>query len=136
MLSDNYEPPKPHRKPRSKQSLYAGYMMDTMLRLEWAMHDEIARHQVVPSEWARIFYERPERKKKRITIGIDEDVLRFFKSMGTGYQGRINDTLRAFMFARLAGYLEAFEAPPEYRREKPPQWGDVQRGWEKRLGQE
>lgn len=36
-------------------------------------------------------------KKKAISIRIDEDVLKFFKGDGDGYQGRMNAVLRSYM---------------------------------------
>ena len=36
-------------------------------------------------------------KKKAISIRVDEDVLKFFKRNGDGYQRRINAVLRSFM---------------------------------------
>lgn len=38
-------------------------------------------------------------KKKAISIRVDEDVLKFFKRNGEGYQRRINAVLRSFMRA-------------------------------------
>ena len=32
--------------------------------------------------------------KKQVTLRIDEDVLKWFKSGGKGYHGRMNDALR------------------------------------------
>ena len=37
------------------------------------------------------------RKKKPITIRIDDDVLDWFKTLGKGYQTRINAILRSYM---------------------------------------
>lgn len=130
---DGREMPKPPGVPRKKSELHTGYMMDALARLEWDMHNEIGVLQRIPTAWRMIWAERHQHRKKRITIGIDENVLKFFKSMGTGYQTRINDVLEAFMHARLAGFLEMLETPPAYRdvvREQP-QWGDTQRDWDK-----
>jgi len=41
----------------------------------------------------------PAQKKEQITIRLDSDVLRWFRSQGKGYQTRINDLLRAYMKA-------------------------------------
>ena len=35
--------------------------------------------------------------KKQVTLRIDEDVLKWFKSGGKGYHGRMNDALRNHM---------------------------------------
>ena len=45
--------------------------------------------------WENAVIEYPE-KKKPITLRIDADVLEWFKSMGKGYQTRINAILRTF----------------------------------------
>jgi uncharacterized protein (DUF4415 family) len=37
--------------------------------------------------------------KKQVTIRLDEDVLRWFRAQGRGYQTRINALLRAYMEA-------------------------------------
>lgn len=49
-------------------------------------------------EWARQFEE--PKKKKQITLRLDEDVLAYFRDSGKGYQTRINNALRAFIKAR------------------------------------
>ncbi|WP_157621514.1 BrnA antitoxin family protein [Salisaeta longa] len=42
----------------------------------------------------------PSAKKKRITIRLDEDIVRYFKQGGRGYQRRINDVLKAFVLSK------------------------------------
>jgi len=42
---------------------------------------------------------KPTVRKTQITLRIDSDVIRWFKSQGRGYQTRINELLRAFMEA-------------------------------------
>lgn len=49
-------------------------------------------------EWARQFEE--PKKKKQITLRLDEDVLTYFRDTGKGYQTRINNALRAFIKAK------------------------------------
>ncbi len=39
---------------------------------------------------------RPVQRKKQITLRLDEDVLKFFKKLGKGYQTRINQVLKAY----------------------------------------
>lgn len=34
--------------------------------------------------------------KKQVTLRLDDDILDFFKSMGKGYQTKINDVLREY----------------------------------------
>src|SRR5262245_27819062 len=47
-------------------------------------------------DWSGAMVALPARKRA-ISIRLDEDVLEFFKSAGSGYQRRINAVLRAYM---------------------------------------
>jgi uncharacterized protein (DUF4415 family) len=42
------------------------------------------------------------RRKGAISIRLDDDVLQYFKSLGSGYQTRINAVLRHFVEHRRA----------------------------------
>ena len=42
---------------------------------------------------------KPVPKKEQVTLRVDSDVLRWFRSQGKGYQTKINDLLRAYMNA-------------------------------------
>ena len=45
--------------------------------------------------WANAVLEYPE-KKKPVTLRLDAEVLDWFRSLGKGYQTRINSVLRSF----------------------------------------
>jgi uncharacterized protein (DUF4415 family) len=47
-------------------------------------------------DWSDAVLAMP-RRKEAISIRLDDDVLSFFKSLGSGYQTRINAVLRHFM---------------------------------------
>jgi uncharacterized protein (DUF4415 family) len=47
-------------------------------------------------DWSKAELVMP-RRKEAISIRLDEDVLAFFKALGSGYQTRINAVLRHFM---------------------------------------
>jgi uncharacterized protein (DUF4415 family) len=47
-------------------------------------------------DWSKAVLVMP-RRKEAISIRLDEDVLAFFKTLGSGYQTRINAVLRHFM---------------------------------------
>ena len=106
------------------------YMMDALRRLEWDMASEVVRQQRIPADWHRISLDRGRKAKVRVTMGLEEDVVRFFKSMGRGYQERMNDVLRAFMHAKLAGIVAGPDVPPEGREGPRPEWGDTRRAVE------
>lgn len=108
------------------------YMGDAMRRLEWDLHDAIYRSRRIPQAWHDIGRDKGRDRKVKITIGIEAGVVRFFKSMGSGYQNRINDVLSAWMHGRLAGLIEGPETIDEFRFEMvedtpKPDWGATEK---------
>lgn len=91
----------------------------------------------LPRGWDEIWEEQDKRDPKRvkITISLDDDVLRFFKGLGPGYQPRMNRVLRAFMHFRLAKIIDGpdttdYILKPEKVLEEfmlRPDWGDTKR---------
>jgi uncharacterized protein (DUF4415 family) len=107
------------------------YLTDALRRFEWDMHSAIFMDQRIPLEWREIAARR-DSAKTRITVRLDEDVVKWFRSMGPGYQPRMNDVLRAFMHARLSGLLKADDTIEPFRESgksemAPPRWGDADR---------
>lgn len=87
----------------AKQRENYHYMADAMRRLEYDLHQSIEDTGRIPTEWYQIAKERAARRKAKVTLLLEEDVLRFFKSMGAGHGARINEVLRIFMHARWRG---------------------------------
>jgi uncharacterized protein (DUF4415 family) len=61
--------------------------------------------EITPEMFAKAVVRRglpPPPSKQQITIRLDNDVLRWFRSQGEGYQTRINSLLRAYMEAHQA----------------------------------
>lgn len=113
------------------------YMADAMRRLEWDLHQKLLTEGRIPDAWHDIALERGPRKRIRVTIALEEDVVRFFRAMGEGYGPRMNAVLRAFMHARLAGLVRGAETMDYLaRREaegldgKKPGWGEAQKDFE------
>ena len=113
------------------------YMADAMRRLEWDLHQKVLTEGRIPEAWHEIARERGEAKRIRVTIALEEDVVRFFRGMGEGYGPRMNAVLRAFMHARLAGLLRGGETMDYLsRREeegldgRKPGWGEAQTDYE------
>ena len=115
-------------KPLTQKQRYNHYyVMDAMRRFEWDMHHTIAINYRIPQEWHDISTRR-DSKTTRVTIRLDEDVVKWFKSMGPGYQPRINDVLRSFMHAKLMGLLQGDETMDAFREGAfaggdKPDWG-------------
>jgi uncharacterized protein (DUF4415 family) len=61
--------------------------------------------EITPEMFAQAVVRRglpPPPSKQQITIRLDNDVLKWFRSQGEGYQTRINSLLRAYMEAHQA----------------------------------
>lgn len=121
------------KKQTPRQRAQMTYMMDVMRRLEWDLHNTIELTGRIPEEWHQIATATPRAAKVKVTLALEADVLKFFKSMGEGYGPRINDVLRSFMHARLAGVIRGAETLAHYREREEawsgpkPQFGDVAR---------
>lgn len=128
------------KKQTPRQRAQMSYMMDVMRRLEWDLHNSIEMTGRIPAEWHEIAQKRPTAGKEKVTLRLEADVLKFFRSMGPDYGPRINDVLCSYMHARLAGVIRGAETIAHYpRREEgldgpKPQFGDVAKvtgeGWE------
>lgn len=119
------------RKQTPRQRAQMTYMMDVMRRLEWDLHNTIELTGRIPEAWHQIATATPRQAKQRVCVALEADVLKFFKSMGEGYGPRINDVLRSYMHARLAGVIRGAETLAHYREREEahaggkPQFGDV-----------
>jgi uncharacterized protein (DUF4415 family) len=119
------------RKPLTQtQRKHHYYMGDAMRRLEWDLHNHLFEARRIPSEWHDISTRR-ESPKSKICFSVDEDVVKWFKSMGPGYQPRMNDVLRTFMHAKLAGLIKGEETIEPFQDHEEagarrPYWGWVE----------
>ncbi|NVO24140.1 BrnA antitoxin family protein [Donghicola mangrovi] len=111
-----------------------GYLMDVLAQLEWDLHQPIISGNRIPDEWREIYSRRHAGRKKKVTLWVEEDVVRFFKKQGAGYTTRMNDVLVAFMLARLSGLIHARDTTEEFQEsniqrkdEMRPQFGDYDR---------
>ena len=124
--------------PRQNAQFY--YMMDVMRRFEWDMHNRIEQSGRIPGAWHDIAKEPAVLTKRQVNIGLEEDVLKFFKSLGKGYGAKINLILKSYMHARLAGILEGAETLNHFKKwelefdEPKPKFGffarELKQEWE------
>lgn len=105
------------------------YMSEAMRRLEWDLHHTIEATSRIPEEWHEIARRPHPQPTERVTIRLERDVVKFMRSMGSGYGPRINAVLRSYMHARLAGVIGGAETAEMFRNaaefEGPrPGWGE------------
>jgi uncharacterized protein (DUF4415 family) len=133
--------PPPNRAPRpltGRQAEAYHRMADAMRRLEWDIANRLWQGEGLPEAWARIAAEEGPGPRQRTTLWVDDRVLRFFRSTGKGWHGRMNDVLVAFVNARLSRAIRARERfdPRAHAREErldgpppPPGWS----AWEQAM---
>ena len=75
-------------------------------------------HDFVPPEWHSLTWDmETQPKKDKVTLYIDQPVIKFFRSMGSGYQARINHLLRSYMRLQVQGLLDTERALKERTQE-------------------
>lgn len=129
-----------------KQTAHYTYMMDVMRRLEWDLHHRIEETGRIPAEWHEIAQSRPTAPKVKVNMWLEADVVKFFRSMGPGYGPRINDVLKSYVHARLAGVIRGAETINLYKEREAlyegakPAFGDTARAmgedWQDAPGEE
>lgn len=111
------------------QQKHMNYFIDVMKQIEWDIHNTMLDRGEIPYMWHEIAQTRGRTAKTRITIRIEEDVVKFFRSMGRGYQERMNDVLRAWMHGRLSKVIRGPESAAiqsELDQKEPrPELGDT-----------
>lgn len=78
-------------------------MMIELERQEAGWRDLKLRMSLIPNDWHRMEKLAPVRpRRKKVTIALDEDVARWFRSLGEGYHRRMNAVLRTYMLALIS----------------------------------
>lgn len=92
------------------QREHHNYFVDLMKQIEWDLHQQMLDKRRVPDEWHEIARGKMRQAKTRVTLRLEEDVVKFFRKMGPGYQQRMNDVLSAWMHGRLAALIKGPDA--------------------------
>ena len=68
--------------------------------MEKANRDRKLKARMIPGAWSRVERDVPVRPRKlRVTAAYDEELVKWFRAMGLGYQARMNAVLKAYMLA-------------------------------------
>ncbi|MGJ8609651.1 MAG: BrnA antitoxin family protein [Octadecabacter sp.] len=118
------------------EKMHWGFSVDAIKKMEYELMGYLHEFTALPPAWDQIWEDddRRDPKRTKVTINLDADVVKFFKGLGPGYQGRINRVLRAYMHFRLAKLIEGpdtmdYVLRPEKVLEDAArvEWGDTQR---------
>lgn len=86
---------------------HSSLMKDALSRVEHDVLRTVIEGDGIPDAWQEIAQTGgPSAKRDRVHMRLDRDVIRFFKSMGPGYQERMACVLRAWMHGRLAKVID------------------------------
>ncbi|WP_424932662.1 BrnA antitoxin family protein [Amaricoccus macauensis] len=94
------------KRTRRQERSYVELLADLYELEVWARNDRLKRSHI-PPEWHSIDREVAVRARKtRITLACDADVARWYRSMGHGYQARMNKVLRTYMLGVISKEIE------------------------------
>jgi uncharacterized protein (DUF4415 family) len=102
------------KRTKGEERSYADLLRELdELEKDW---DEAAlKKRMLPAEWRRLEATAPCRPRKtRITAAFDAGVVRWYRSLGHGYQARMNAVLKAYMLAVMSKEIET-EASTDFR---------------------
>ena len=108
----------------ARKRAHLTYMIDVGRRIEWDLHNAIDRGGFIPPDWHEIARATPHRGRVKLTMRVEEDVVRFFRSMGKGHLTRMADVLKTYMHARLAGVVRGPETLNLFRTRERDHAGD------------
>ena len=107
-------PPKPSGADPEIRAAFT-HLSQTLRSLEDDLRWGLQNSARIPADWHRIAAAETPPRKTRLSLRLDEDVVRFFCAMGPGHTTRMNAVLRAFMQARLAHVIKGPEDAAEAR---------------------
>ncbi|QJF52776.1 BrnA antitoxin family protein [Roseobacter ponti] len=77
-----------------------------------ALQDDLSTQwldQSLPDDWSGLDWHAPVAPHRtRVTLRLDSDMLRWFRKLGPGYQARLNQVLRIYWMALVAGHIKGF----------------------------
>ena len=87
------------KRTKSQERVYLELILE-LVQLEGSLKYDRLKRTAIPREWYDIAEKVPVRPRKtRVTAAYDADLVKWFRSLGHGYQARMNAVLRAYMLA-------------------------------------
>ena len=68
---------------------------------------EMLNSELLPKEWLELHKTAPTSSPKcKLTVSLDQNVVDWYRSLGRGYQNRMNGVLKSYMLAMLSKSIE------------------------------
>lgn len=102
--------PREERKLGKRELRDLAAAQEAVMRLHMFVYGREMEALHVPDAWhvlPEIYPKQP--KKVKVTLLLEEPVAKFYRANGRGYQGLINDVLKAYAQLRLAKVIEGLE---------------------------
>ncbi|MEO0654675.1 MAG: BrnA antitoxin family protein [Pseudomonadota bacterium] len=106
MTKKEHDPLDPFPTMTRRERLEYRFFCDQMNQFEWHMRWAIWDQKIVPMEWHTALERENQPSKTRVTLRLDEDLVKFFRKLGPGWQTTLNSVVRAFVKARLSGIIQ------------------------------
>lgn len=91
-----------HRKDAHTQMVHELERLQEEMQEKWL-------DQSIPPDWHGLdFWDDVKRKKTRVTIRLDADMVAWFRKMGPNYGPRINKVLRIYYAGIVSGNVSAY----------------------------
>ncbi|MEH6835385.1 MULTISPECIES: BrnA antitoxin family protein [Falsihalocynthiibacter] len=109
--------PASDRRATKEQHRHVRMAKNTLARVSTAVRAAELRREFIPEDWEEIseaFGFTP--RNARVTLLLEEPVLKYYRAYGAGYQKVMNDVLALFAELRLSKVIEAREDRDEEGR--------------------
>ena len=97
--------PNGYRMTARQRAAYEDFV-ETSRAFDWDLRYAVSTGRVIPEAWRTAFGAKVV-KKEQVTIRLDADAVKYFRSFGRGWQASLNLVVRAYVKARLAGILKS-----------------------------
>jgi uncharacterized protein (DUF4415 family) len=94
------------KRTKSEARSYAELISD-LHELDLWHHQNQLKQSLIPEGWYDLDETAPcTRRKTKLTVSLDTDLVRWYRNLGNGYSTRINAILRLYMLAVISKEIE------------------------------
>lgn len=102
----------PSRKRSKDEEVDVGEMFDVLEDIQDDLDRRKLKFDLIPPGWSSVARDTPVTPPKaKVSLSLDEDMVAWFRSLGRGYQPRMNAVLRVYMLSVIAKEIRRKAAP-------------------------